>query len=72
MIITRRADEILPGTVIDTQCGIGDLAFVTVTSRRMIENDNPGSQDRVELRWDDGSISPCRELLADYPVRVKV
>lgn len=70
--IQRRADEIIAGDVIDTHCGIGSLAHVTVTRIRYIENNNPRMQDRIEIFWNDGSMCPCREYSASSLVTVIV
>lgn len=66
-----RADEIIPGDRFDTRTGIGtNNEFKTVTHVRYIECDEPGSQDRVEIRYDSDCIHPVRTLLAGSLVRV--
>lgn len=50
MVTTKvRADEIIPGEMIDTHCGIGSLAFKRVTAVCLIENDNPNMPDLIEI-----------------------
>lgn len=54
MLITpKRADEIKVGDVIDTHCGIGDLAHDTVIAVRVI-----AKTGQIELTTDSGAISP--------------
>jgi hypothetical protein len=67
-ITTLRADELMPGDVFDTHCGIGDLAWATIARARLIEIDNPHSEDRIEVTMLGGGISNTREFLASSPV----
>jgi hypothetical protein len=71
MLTIVRADEVIPGELFDTKCGVGDLAFCKVISTQIIEDNHPGHQDRVEIRYESDSISPTRVLMASYPVRIK-
>lgn len=63
-IVKRRADSLIPGDVFDTRCGVGDLAFAGVLSVRVIENDSPGAQDRIEITLAGDVISNTRTMLA--------
>lgn len=72
MVVELRADELIPGDVFDTRCGVGDTAFHEITNVRVIENDAPGQKDRIEIRYASDSISPTRTLLADSKVRVRI
>ncbi|MEU7096069.1 hypothetical protein [Kitasatospora aureofaciens] len=62
--IKIKADELIPGDLFNTHCGIGLDAFRRIAGVRVIENDAPGAQDRIEIRWDGTSISPARVLVA--------
>lgn len=69
-IVTKRADEIIPGDILDTRCGVADYAWKTVTKIRYIDVDVPGCQDRVELTLDTDAMCPTREASADAEYRV--
>jgi hypothetical protein len=66
---TLRADEIIPGDMFDTGCGVGDT-FAEVLSVKLHENDRPGSPDRIEIRLAGNAISNTRTLNADYRVTI--
>ena len=68
-IVTRRADSIIPGDILDTRCGTGDLAYAKVLSVRVIENSAPLAQDRIEVTLEGDAISNTRLLLAGSLVR---
>jgi hypothetical protein len=54
MVITEiLADELIPGDVIDTHCGVGEYAWAEVVRVVIEENDRPGSVDRVWLTLRD-------------------
>ncbi|MFE9026199.1 hypothetical protein ACFYOA_08040 [Streptomyces iakyrus] len=67
-VIKMRADELIPGDKFDMRCATGD--FVKVTRVRLIENDNPGAQDRIEVKFASDAISSTRTFLAGSIVRV--
>lgn len=70
MIETVRADELIPGDIFDTRCGVGSLAFREILTVVLLENDNPNAQDRIRITYAGEGISNVRTLLADYPVRI--
>jgi hypothetical protein len=67
-IIEIPADEILPGDIIDTRCGIADYAWKTVTATRVIERTH--GADRVELTLDTDAMCVTRESSAHTIYRV--
>lgn len=68
-ITTKRADEIIPGDVFDTRCGVADLAWKTVLRVRVIERAAP-NQDRIEITLDTDSLGCTREMVASSTARV--
>lgn len=68
-VVTRRADEIIPGDMIDTKCGIGDHAWKFVTASRVIERGAP-HEDRVELTLDTDAMCRTRESVASSTYEV--
>lgn len=66
-IIEIPADEILPGDIIDTCCGVADYAWKTVTAKRIIER---YKVDRVELTLDTDAMCNTRETSASSTYRV--
>lgn len=68
-IVTKRADEIIPGDIIDTRCGVADYAWKPVTHVRYIDQAAP-NQDRVELTLDARGISRTRNTTAGTEYRV--
>lgn len=67
-IIEIPADEILPGDIIDTRCGVADYAWKTITATRVIERSH--SADRVELTMDTDAMCNTRESVASSIYRV--
>jgi hypothetical protein len=70
MIQNLRADEIIPGDMFDTGCGVGDT-FAEVLSVKVQENNRPNSVDRIEIRLAGNGLSATRVLNADYRVTVQ-
>lgn len=68
-ITTKRADEIIPGDVFDTRCGVADLAWKTVLRVRVIERAAP-HQDRIEVTLDTDAMCPTRQMVASSTARV--
>ena len=71
MFETLRADELIPGDTFNTHCGVGDLAWCEILSVTVLENDNPGMQDRIEIRYRSNGICNVRVFLADSRVDIK-
>jgi hypothetical protein len=69
-VIEMRADELVPGDVFDTRCATGDYAKILKV--RVLENDAPGSQDRIEVKYETDAMSNTRTFLADSIVRLWV
>jgi hypothetical protein len=66
-IIEIPADEILPGDIIDTRCGVADYAWKAVTAKKIIER---YGVDRVELTLDTDAMCNTRETSANSTYRV--
>lgn len=66
-IIEIPADEILPGDIIDTRCGVADYAWKTVIAKKITER---YSVDRVELTLDTDAMCKTRESVATSIYRV--
>lgn len=78
MVITKlRADELIPGDVIDSRCGVGEYAWVRVVSVRVEEINRPGAADRIVIEYVDtvGNVRmgerTTRRMLGSSLVRVK-
>ncbi|MGO1050733.1 hypothetical protein [Crossiella sp. CA198] len=65
-----RADQIIPGEIVDTHCGIGYLAWALVLRVRVIENNNPNCEDRIEVTFEGDAISNTRVYLSSSLVDV--
>jgi hypothetical protein len=69
-ITETQAAELKVGDVYDTRCGVGDLAYATITS---VEHFTlPGGGDRVGITYEGDAICNSRILVAGSTVRVKV
>ena len=68
---TVRADELVPGDVFNTHCGVGHWAWARIVTCRLVENDQPGAQDRIEIVYDADVICPVKVFLADSPVQIR-
>lgn len=74
MVITQlRADELIPGDIIDSRCGVGEYAWVRVVLVRVEEVGRPGAADRivVECMETMGDGRTTRRMLGSSLVSVK-